>query len=185
MSTPATPSVLTVGLVFLRAAGFVLGNGHAAVQPLQRALVSRYQWTDDETFAHCVTAAELMPGIFSLNLAAQLGYRLRGWGGSVAALLGVVMPPLVVLLVFACFFDRLRELPGVSGFLRGARPAIVALIVLPCLQMWRQWRVSLSTVWIPMGAAIAIGLLGVSPSLIVGVLVVIGLLYGLLVRGSN
>lgn len=188
MSSPSnsTPlNVLALCLVFMRAGGLVVGSGHAAVQPLRRALVERCGWIGEDAFAECVTAAQLMPGIFSLNLAAQLGHRLRGWGGSVAALIGIALPPLVVLLVFACFFDDLRQLPGVSDFLRGARPAIVALIVLPCVQMWRQWRVTLTTAWIPVGAAVAIGLLGVSPAIVIGGLVVLGLIYALIMHSNN
>ena len=118
-----------------------------------------------------------MPGIFNINLASLLGHRLMGWKGSAACLLGMVLPPLVILVVFATFFNDFRKFPAVESFLRGARPAIVALIALPCFQMWKKSGITLSTVWIPVGAAIGIGLLGVSPTLIILGLTLLGLLY--------
>ena len=78
--------------------------------------------------------------------------------------LGMILPAVVILIVFATFFDDFRHFAAVDSFLRGARPAIVALIALPCFQLWRQSGITLSTVWIPVGAAIGIGLLGVSPT---------------------
>ena len=60
----------------------------------------------------------------------------------------------------------------------------MALILLPCFQMWRNARISLSTVWIPVGAAIATGLLGISPSYIILGLTFLAVLYAFLVHPS-
>ena len=102
-----------------------------------------------------------------------------------ASLLGMSFPPIVILIVFATFFNDFRQFPAVASFLRGARPAIVAIIAIPCFQLWRRSGITLSTVWIPVGVAIAVGLLGVSPTFIVVALAVLGLLYGVLVRGGE
>lgn len=179
---PLTP--LTLFLTFLKACGLTLGGGYATVRPLRTKLVEKNGWMSEENFAECLTVAQTMPGILTMNMAVYMGKSLDGWRGSAFALLGTLLPPFLVLLVVASFFDDIRSLPGISSFLRGARPAIVALILLPCLQMWRSWKVSLSTVWIPVGAAIAIGLLGVSPVYIIAGLVLLGVLYGLMVNNA-
>lgn len=179
---PLTP--FTLFLTFLKACGLTLGGGYATVQPLQKKLVVENAWMTQDDFAECLTVAQAMPGILTVNLAVYLGKTLNGWRGSVVALLGTLLPPFFVLLVVATFFNDLRSVPGIAGFLRGARPAIVALILLPCLQMWKNWKVTLSTVWIPVGAAIGIGLLGVSPVYIIVGLVFLGLLYGLMVKNA-
>lgn len=181
--TPPTPKALC--LVFLKASGLALGDGYAAVQPLHKALVERNRWMEEEAFAESLATAQVMPGIFSINLAVNLGHRLYGWRGSLTALAGTTLPALVILLIFASFFEDLRRLPAVEGFLRGARPAIIALILLPCLQMWRRWSITLSTVWIPVGVAIGVGLLGVSPTFIILTFIALALLYGFLIHGNN
>lgn len=179
---PLTP--LTLFFAFLKACGLTLGGGYATLQPLRKKIVEENAWMSGDDFTESVALAQAMPGILTVNMAVYIGYRLSGWRGGVVALLGTLLPPFVVFILFASFFDDIRSLPGVSGFLRGARPAIVALILLPCLQMWRSWKISLSTVWIPVASAIGIGLLGVSPVYIIVGLVVLGALYAVLVRNT-
>lgn len=50
-----------------------------------------------------------MPGIFNVNLATYLGRQLLGWKGSVAALSGMLLPPVFILIVFATFFNEFRQ----------------------------------------------------------------------------
>lgn len=179
---PLTP--LTLFLAFLKACGLTPGGGYATLQPLRKKIVEENAWMSQEDFAESLALVQAMPGILTVNMAVYIGHRLSGWRGAVVALLGALLPPFVVLVVFASFFNDIRLLPGISGFLRGARPAIVALILLPCLQMWRNWRVSLSTVWIPVASAIGIGILGVSPVYIIAGFVFLGVLYAVFVRSA-
>lgn len=178
-------SLLTLFLTFLHAGGLTVGSGYATVSPLRRAIVEKNGWMTDDDFSRHLAVALSMPGVFNVNLAAFLGRQLMGWRGCAACLAGMVLPAFTVFIVFATFFDDLRALPAVESFLRGARPAIVALIALPCLQMWRKSQITISTVWIPVGAAVAVGLLGVSPVYIIAGLVLLGVLYGTMVQDND
>ena len=178
-------TLLTLFLTFLKAGGLTVGDGFATIQPLRQALVKQNKWMTDEDFSEALAVVQAMPGIFNINFAVYLGKRLSGWQGSAASLLGMSFPPIVILIVFATFFNDFRQFPAVASFLRGARPAIVAIIAIPCFQLWKRSGITLSTVWIPVGVAIAVGLLGVSPTFIVVALAVLGLLYGVLVRGGE
>jgi len=161
-----------------------IGSGYATIAPLRETLVRKNGWLTEEDFAKHLAVVMAMPGVFNVNFAYYLGTKLAGWRGGVVALLGMTLLPLLLFIIFATFFDDFRQLTGVRGFLRGARPAIVALIFLPCLQMWRKSRISLSTIWIPIGAAVAIGLLGVSPTYIIAGFFILAVLYGLIVRSA-
>ena len=176
---------LTLFLTFLKAGGLTVGDGFATIQPLRQALVKQNKWMTDEDFSEALSVVQAKPGNLNINFAVYLGKRLSGWQGSAASLLGMSFPPIVILIVFATFFNDFREFHAVSSFLRGARPAIVAIIAIPCFQLWKRSGITLSTVWIPVGVAIAVGLLGVSPTFIVVALAVLGLLYGVLVRGGE
>lgn len=179
---PITP--LTLFLAFLKACGLTLGGGYATLQPLRKKIVEENAWMSQEDFARILALAQAMPGILTVNLSVYIGHRLGGWRGGVVALAGTLLPPFVILVIIASFFEDIRSLPGISGFLRGARPAIVALILLPCLQMWHSWKVSLSTVWIPVAGAIGIGLVGISPVYIIVGFVALGVLYAVFVLRS-
>lgn len=178
---PHPKTSLSLFLLFLKAGGLTLGDGYATIAPVKRALVAEEKWLDEEDFSHYLATVHAMPGIFNVNFAAYMGFRLLKWQGCVAALAGMLLPPFVVVCLLASFIGHWRESEAWAGFFRGVRPAVVALIVLPCLQMLRSTRFTLSTVWIPVGAALAIAFWGVSPSLIIAALVVSGLLYGVFV----
>lgn len=173
---------LTLFLAFLKAGALAVGGGFAAIEPLRLSLVSKHAWMKDEDFSSSLALAQAMSGIFNLNLSAFLGFRLLGRRGSLIALLGTILPPLLLILIVATFFDDLRGMSAVEKFLQGARPAIVALVLLPVFRLLGAKRFALSTIWIPIGAAVAITLLGISPTFLVLSLALLGLLYGLLVK---
>ena len=56
---------------------------------------------------------------------------------------------------------------------------------MPLVKTVRSARISLSTVWLPVGTVLAICLLGVSPAYIVGGVILLGVLYGLFVHPTE
>lgn len=175
-------NLFTLFLAFLKAGGLTIGDGFATIEPLRLTIVRKLGWMKDEDFSDSLAFVQAMPGIFNLNLAAFVGFKLRGRRGSLTALAGMLLPPLLIILIVATFFDDLRAFPVVERFLQGARPAIVALILLPAFRLLKPTHLGLSTIWIPIGAAVAITLLGISPTFLVLGLTALGLLYGLLVK---
>lgn len=193
ISNPATPKgengdlragLLNLFFAFLSAGGLTPGGGYATITPLRRAVVEKYKWMSEDEFERSLTIVQAMPGIFNVNFAAFLGHKIYGWRGCTAGLMGMIFPPMLVFIIFATFYDTFRSFPAIEGFLRGARPAIVALVALPCIRMWRKSCITLSTIWIPVGAAIAIGLVGISPSYIILGFILLGILYGIFVHSN-
>ncbi len=176
---------LTILITFLQAGGLTIGDGYATISPLRRALVKKNGWISEDDFSRNLAVVNAMPGIFNVNMAAYMGQRLMGWRGSAAALLGMTLPPLLIFILFATFYTDMCQWPWLSKLLRGMRPAIVALVALPCLQMWRKSQITLSTIWIPIGAAIAIGLCGISPTYIILGLTLLAALYAIFVSSSS
>lgn len=172
-------------LIFLRSTLVSVGNSYAAVAPVREAVVSRHGWMSDDEFAADLALAQAMPGVFAFNFGAHIGRRVGGWRGSVAALLGTLLPVFVILLVVSFFFFNLREHAAVRSFLQGVRPAVVALVVLPCIRLGRSSRITLSNVWLPVMAALLVGLMGLSPVWLVLAVAFFGYLYGRYVRPAD
>lgn len=178
-------NLFSLFMTFLKAGGLTIGDGYATVTPLRQALVTQNHWMSEEAFEEQLSVVQAMPGFFAINLPVYMGHHLMGWRGTLGAAAGMLTPPLIIFIVLASCFNTLREQFMIDSFLRGARPAVVGLIVCACLKSWRRSGIVLSTVWIPVGAALTIGLLGVSPTLIVLGLTVAGLLYGILVLNDK
>ncbi|MBQ8704357.1 MAG: chromate transporter [Bacteroidales bacterium] len=162
---------------FFKVGTFTIGGGYAMLPLMQRELVDRHGWLSEEEFLDQVALAQAMPGVFAVNMASLTGFRLRRGWGSVAAIVGNVMMPIVFILLLAMFFRAFRENVYVERIFLGLRPAVVALIAAPVFTIARSAKVTWSNVWIPVVCALLIWLLGVNPAIVVLAAALLGLLY--------
>ena len=116
---------------FLKIGAFTFGGGYAMIPIIQYEVVNKRNWLNEKEFVELLTIAQAAPGPISLNTAVFVGYKCKGYKGALAAILGVVIPPFVIILVVAMFFHTMRENRWVDAAFRGMRPAVVALIVAP------------------------------------------------------
>ena len=99
--------------------------------------------------------------------------------------LGTILPSFLIILAIAMFFHSFRDNPNVEAVFKGIRPAVVALIALPVFRLAKSARITLTNIWIPVFAALAIWLLGVSPVYIILAIGVGGYLYGVFMNPRN
>lgn len=157
---------------------FTLGGGYAMIPIMEREFVDKHQWMDRQEFMDIMVVAQTTPGIFAIDMASHIGYKLRGvWGGIVGAL-GIALPSIIAIMVIAMFFQNFKDNEYVAKFFRGVRPAVVALIAAPCFKMAKTANITWRTVWIPVVCAALIWLLGVSPIYIIIAAGLAGYLYG-------
>lgn len=159
---------------------FTLGGGYAMIPIMEREFVDKHQWMDRQEFMDIMVVAQTTPGIFAIDMASHIGYKLRGvWGGIVGAL-GIALPSIIAIMVIAMFFQNFKDNEYVAKFFRGVRPAVVALIAAPCFKMAKTANITWRTAWIPVVCAALIWLLGVSPIYIIIAAGLAGYFYGML-----
>lgn len=157
---------------------FTLGGGYAMIPIMEREFVDKHQWMDRQEFMDIMVVAQTTPGIFAIDMASHIGYKLRGvWGGIVGAL-GIALPSIIAIMVIAMFFQNFKDNEYIAKFFRGVRPAVVALIAAPCFKMAKTANITWRTAWIPVVCAALIWLLGVSPIYIIIAAGLAGYLYG-------
>ena len=149
--------------VFLKIGTFTLGGGYAMIPLIQREVVDRKQWLDEEEFLNMIALAQAAPGIIAVNSAIFIGWRCGGWRGVMGAVLGAVIPSFLIILAIAMLFQDYKDQPAVEAVFKGVRPAVVALIAAPLLKMARTAKITWLTALIPIAAALLIWLAGLSP----------------------
>ncbi len=90
--------------VFFRVGITSFGGSTAAW--LYRELVERRKWMDDDHFVTALTLAQVLPGANPVNLSIYVGSQLRGGIGGLAAVVGMVGPPFVVLLFLGFLYRQ-------------------------------------------------------------------------------
>ena len=168
----------TLFLTFMKIGMFTIGGGYATLPLIQREVVDR-GWMSKEEFIDIFSVAQSLPGIFAVNISIFVGYRLKKKLGGFICALGTIMPSFVIILLIALCFTQVKDNVWVEKAFKGLRPAVVALIAVPCLTTARSIKLSYKQLVIPVGAALLIWLAGVSPAWIILAAIVGGLVYGL------
>ena len=145
---------------------------------IQREVVNR-RWMTKEEFIDIFSVAQSLPGIFAVNISIFVGYRLKKKMGGFICALGTILPSFLIILLIALFFTQVKDNVWVEKAFKGLRPAVVALIAVPCLTTARSIKLSYKLMIVPVAAALLIWQGGVSPAWIILAAIVGGLLYGL------
>ena len=164
--------------IFFKLGAFTLGGGYAMVPLIENEIVTKRHWLAKEDFIDLLAIAQSSPGILAVNISIFIGYRLRGWRGSVITALGTILPSFLIILSIALLFHTFKDNPTVERIFKGIRPAVVALIAAPTFSMAKSAKVTRKTVWIPILSALLIWLLGFSPIWIIIAAGVGGFIYG-------
>jgi chromate transporter len=96
---------------------------------VQLELVERKRWLTREEFIEDWAVAQIMPGPNVVNLSMMIGSRYFGLPGALAALAGMLVFPLMVVLLMALAYSRYADHPGVAGALRGMGAVAAGLII--------------------------------------------------------
>lgn len=145
---------------------------------IESDVVERNRWVEKNDFVDLLAVAQSAPGVFAVNMAVFIGYRLRGVPGALAASFGCVLPSVVIILLIALFFRQFRHIEVVNNIFKGLRPAVVALIAVPVFNVAKSAKVGWTMAWIPVLSALLIVAFGVSPIYVIIAAGIAGFVYG-------
>jgi len=114
---------------FFKIGGFTIGGGYAMLPLIEREVVTSKGWVSEEEFLDMIALAQGVPGVIAVNSALVIGYKVRGFWGAAAAVLGAILPSFFIILLVARFYQLFRKMQGVEAFLSGAAPVVVALLL--------------------------------------------------------
>ena len=170
---------------FFKIGIFTLGGGYAMIPLIEEEVVNRHKWVEKEEMLDLIAIAQSCPGVFAINIAIFIGYKLRKVRGAIATTIGTALPSFLIILAIAIFFGAFKDNSVIAAMFRGIRPAVVALIAVPTFRMAQRAKIGWSNCWIPIVSALAIWALGVSPIYIILVAGICGYLYGTYIKPTE
>lgn len=114
---------------FFKMGLFTFGGGYAMLPLLQREIVENKAWTSQEELLDYYAIGQAVPGIIAVNTANFVGYKQKGKLGSLAAVLGLLAPSILIIMLIFSFLTRYAELPVVQHAFSGIRLAVSALVI--------------------------------------------------------
>lgn len=129
-SAPRSPADLFWSCSWIALQGF---GGVLAV--VQRELVDKRGWLTREQFVEDWAVAQVLPGPNVVNLSLMLGDRHFGWRGALAAMAGMLLLPLCVLIALVLGFATVADQPMAQGALRGMGAVAAGLVAGTALKL--------------------------------------------------
>lgn len=127
--------LLELFIVFFKLGAFTIGGGIAMLPLLQNTLIDEKKWFTKEEFLDIVAVCQSLPGIIAINMATFVGYKKRGFTGSLVSTLGVTLPSFVLILLIATFISNMGDNPYLNGAMAALRAAALGLVFVAVIQL--------------------------------------------------
>ena len=173
---PQSKTELFVAFTLMALQGF---GGVLAV--VQREFVEKKRWLTTEEFIEDWAVAQVMPGPNVVNLCLMLGGKYFGLAGALAAVSGLIVAPMLLVLTLAILFGGVSDSAVAQGALKGMGAVSGGLIIATGLKLSKTMPQNPLGLWLAIAFAVitftAVGIFRIS---LIWVLLGLGLLACLL-----
>lgn len=135
---PPSPSEIVVPTVRELLIGFfvVTMSGFGGVLAFaRRQFVLERRWMSQEDFNDLFALCQFLPGPNIVSFALIYGWRLHRFAGAAAALSGLIVPPVIMMIAAGMAYERFGTLPVFRGGLTGLAAAAAGLLIATAVQM--------------------------------------------------
>ena len=108
---------------------FTIGGGYVIVALMQKKFVSKYKWITEKEMLDYVAIGQSAPGVLAINVSILIGYNLAGILGAVITILGMVIPPLVIISVVSCLYSYLQDNIWFKSIMLGLQCGVAAIMI--------------------------------------------------------
>ena len=91
--------------------------------------VNRRKWFTEDEMADYIAIIQSAPGAMAVNISMIVGYQSAGFLGSLAAVAGCILPPLVVMTAVTFFYEAIVSNQLVFLFMRGMQLGVVGMLL--------------------------------------------------------
>lgn len=104
------------------------GGGFVIVSLMKKKYVEELKWLEEDEMLDVTAITQSAPGPLPVNASVIIGYRIAGVVGSLTAILGTILPPMVIISVISLFYEQFRTNPYINTALQVMRAGVAAVI---------------------------------------------------------
>lgn len=108
---------------------FTFGGGFVIITFMKRKFVDELHWIDEDEMLDLAALAQSSPGAIAVNAAILVGWRVAGFAGMLVAVIGTIVPPMLILSVISFFYQAFATNRYVSLVLKGMQAGVAAVIL--------------------------------------------------------
>lgn len=104
------------------------GGGFVIVSLMKKKFVEELKWLEEDEMLDVTAITQSSPGPLPVNASVIIGYRTAGVAGSLTAILGTILPPMLIISVISLFYEQFRTNPYIATALQVMRAGVAAVI---------------------------------------------------------
>ena len=120
--------LINLFMSFFKIGLFTIGGGLAMIPMMEKELINKKRWINDEELLDYYAVSQSTPGIIAVNVATFVGYKQAGIIGGIFATLGIVAPSWIIITILAFFINSISDYPMVQKALKGINVAVASLL---------------------------------------------------------
>jgi len=117
-------------LYFLKLGTIGFGGPVALVGYMQRDLVEKYKWINEDEYKQGLALAQLAPGPLAAQTAIYIGYIHYRIIGATLAGIAFIIPSFLMVLILGYVYVRSGGLPWVQAIFYGIGAAVIGIIII-------------------------------------------------------
>lgn len=107
---------------------FTFGGGFVIIPLMRKKFVEELGWIDEQEMLDLTAIAQSSPGAVAVNASIATGYRVAGYTGTIIAIIGTVLPPLIIITLISIFYNAFRTNHIIAVLLKSMRVGVAAVI---------------------------------------------------------
>jgi len=131
-------SLTEVAKVFFKLGLFAFGGPAAHISMMEDEVVTKRKWMDRQHYLDLIGAANLIPGPNSTEMTMHCGHERAGFKGLFVAGISFIFPAIIITGILAWLYVEYGELPHVSPFIIGIKPAVLAIIASAVIKLGKK-----------------------------------------------
>ena len=104
-------------------------SGYAMLGVIKNRFVDKYQWFTKEEMEDYIALAQSCPGPIACSSSMIIGYQSGGILGALAAVLGVILPPFLMMALVTYFYTFISTNAYVRIFITGMQAGVCAMLL--------------------------------------------------------
>lgn len=130
-----TGRYLRLFITFFRISLFTVGGGPVMLTVMDQEFRVRQKLLSADEMSSIMSVIYSLPGAIGVNSALYIGHKLAGFRGAFAALCGVLIPPVSIILFITSFIELIKSSPLTGYAFVSIRASVSVFIIFTILNM--------------------------------------------------
>jgi len=105
------------------------GGGFVIVSLMKKKFCEELQWISEDEMLDITAISQSSPGPIPVNASVILGFRMAGIAGAFTAVLGTILPPMIIISLISYFYVFFKENRVIQIALQVMRAGVAAVIL--------------------------------------------------------